>query len=206
MRVTCVSFCLVVSLCVILCGCAAHSPSSLAKAVRPAEIVGKDWIALGQPGVEHRELERFVGEWDVRISSRSAPAQSPEVSQGRSSISWVLDNRFIEEHFSGAIAGASYTGRGFFGYENATRRYLNVWIESLATGVTVSYGTYDPEAGVFHFEGSLYDPLLGRLKLIKTRVSSLSKDEFTMAMLESTSAGEEFVAFELRYRRVGNPA
>jgi hypothetical protein len=72
--------------------------------------------------------------------------------------------------------------------------------------VTVSYGTYDPDAGVFHFEGSLYDPLLGRLKLIKTRVSSLSKDEFTMSMLDNTSAGEEFVAFELRYRRVGNPA
>jgi hypothetical protein len=187
----------------LLCGCYAHSPSSLANAVRPQELAGKDWIELGQPGVEHRELDRFVGEWNVSISSRATPTQAPEVSQGRSNLVWVLDNRFIEEHFSGSIAGHSYMGRGFFGYENATRRYVNVWIESLATGVTLMYGSFDPAQQRFDFEGNVYEPLLGRLKAIKTRVSFISKDEFTMSMVEKTLAGDEFTSFELRYQRVG---
>lgn len=199
MRVILFSF-LVVCL---LCGCYAHSPSSMANAVQPQELGGKDWIQLGQPGPEHRELERFVGEWNVRISSRAAPTQEPEVSQGRSNLVWVLDNRFVEEHFTGSIASNSYTGRGFFGYEKATRRYVNMWIESLATGVTLMYGSFDAAQHIFYFEGNVYDPLLGRLKLIKTRVSFFSKDEFVMSMLEKTAAGEDFVSFELRYQRVG---
>lgn len=187
----------------LVCGCNSHSPSSLAHAIRPQELKAKDWIELGQPGTEHRELERFVGDWNVRISSRATPTQDPEVSQGRSNIAWVLDNRFIEEHFTGSVAGHSYTGCGFFGYEKATRRYVNVWLESLATGVTLMYGSFDATQFIFHFEGTVYDPLLGRQKLIKTRVSFVSKDEFTMSMFEKTPAGEEFVSFDLGYRRVG---
>jgi hypothetical protein len=192
---------MVTVLALLLCGCSPQSPASLANAVRPEELAGKDWIGLGQPGEEHRELERFIGEWKVRISSRGSPTQEPMVSEGQSRISWVLGDRFVEEHFSGVIAGERYTGRGFFGYENATRRYVNVWLESLATGVTLAYGVYGPKEGAFQFEGSVYDPLIGGLKAVVTRITFTSKDAFTMAMIEQTPTGQDFVSFELVYQR-----
>lgn len=185
----------------LLCGCAVRSPQSLEKAVRPQDLNVDSWIALGHPSEEHKELERFVGEWRVRIASRGDPTQSPLISEGSSSISWVLGNRFVEEYFSGKLAEQPYEGRGFFGFDNTTRRYVSVWMESVATGVVLAYGLYRPEEQTFDFEGTVYDPLLGRTKQATTKIHFVSPDEFTIAFIEQTSAGVEFAAFELAYQR-----
>ncbi len=184
-----------------LLGCSVRAPDSMHRAMQPRELTAQGWMALSQPGAAHKELERLVGEWRVSISLRSAPSQAPTVSAGRSKITWTLDNRFVEEEFIGELGGQRYQGRGFLGFDNATRRYVNVWFESLSTGATVTYGTYDSDKALFRFQGPVYDPALGRTKKVRIELQVNSADEFRLSFIERADSGVDFAAFESIYRR-----
>jgi hypothetical protein len=185
----------------VVAGCAVREPDTLTDAVRLSALSVDQWVALGEPGDAHKVLQTFVGEWDVAISSRSSVTAKPEVSSGRSHFSWVLQGRFIEERFSGEVAGKGYDGLGYFGFDNATKRYSSLWLESLSTSPTLSWGVYNPENQSFSFVADVYDPLRARLKRSYSRIVVTSQDSFSLSMMERSSEGEEFVAFELQYKR-----
>jgi hypothetical protein len=185
----------------LLVGCAVREPDALVDSVRLSSLSVDQWIALGQPAEEHKMLDVFVGEWDVTISSRPTISAKPELSAGQSQMAWILDGRFVEERFSGEIAGKAYEGRGHLGFDNTTRRYFSLWIESLSTAPTLSWGRYNPDEHSFSFVAEVYDPMRGGMKRSYSRIIVHSQNLFTQSMVERSPQGEEFEAFELIYRR-----
>jgi hypothetical protein len=182
-------------------GCSLTSSAGNVEGVNPDSLSEREWMALSKPGPSHRLLELFVGSWDAKLSFRSAPGGTAEVSRGQSTISWILGERFIKEEFDGEALGERFRGMSITGYDNAARRFSNVWIDSLNTALSTSYGKYIPEENRFDFVGEVYDPLRGGMKSTRSTMRIVSTNRYEFVMYDTAPNGLEYPALEIEYSR-----
>jgi hypothetical protein len=178
------------------CSTWGESDGVLARSLSPS-----DWAALSKPGASHKLLDVLAGEWDVKITFWSSPSSASSESSGRSSIAWILGNRFLEERFEGEAAGESFNGRGIMGYDNAARRFQSVWIDSLNTTIALAAGKFDADSGALKMQSKIYDPLLGGEKEVRSELKINSNDSYTFSMIDSSPEGYEFTSMKMEYRR-----
>jgi hypothetical protein len=181
-----------------LVGCAGRSADSPVSALG---LTPTEWASLSRPGPSHKLLAPFVGEWDVRMTFWSSPNAQPQTSVGSSTISWVLGGRFLQEQFKGATAGDSFEGMGIMGYDNATRTFNTLWIDSLNTTMAVASGRFFPEKNVFELTSELYDPLLSREKEVRSTLRFTSNDSYVFSMIDQSPEGKQFKSLEMEYTR-----
>jgi hypothetical protein len=60
---------------------------------------------------------------------------------------WLLSD------YQGQFAGQKHQGRGMDGYDQSRRKYVNVWVNSMRTSPTITYGTYDMESKTLTMAG-----------------------------------------------------
>ncbi len=184
----------------LLAGCAVRKGE---RGVRPEDLTPSEWAALSKPGESHKLLERFAGNWDVRITFWSSPDAAPQDSHGSSTLSWILGDRFLKEDFHGDVLGESYQGLGLMGYDAAARRFMTVWLDSLNTVIAVQQGSYSPESSTFELTGEIYDPLLGRNKKTRSEIKVISPDQYSVTMIDAAPNGAAFKSLEILYSRRG---
>jgi hypothetical protein len=171
------------------------------KGVSPSELTPSEWVAMSKPGPSHRLLDFFVGEWDATISFWNGAQGEPQVSRGKSTTEWILGKRFIKEDFSGELAGEKFQGLGIMGYDNGSRRFTTVWMESTGTALIISHGKYLPDANSFEFSAEVYDPLLGKTKTTRSIITISSHDRYRVEVMDQNSKGESYKSFEAVYTR-----
>jgi hypothetical protein len=189
-------------LALFISACAVQLKSGERDGVQAIGLTPEDWTALSKPGSSHRLLESFVGEWDVELTFWSDPDSAGESSLGHSQISWILGKRFLQEQFSGTLAGADYRGMGIMGYDNAAKRFKTVWADSLNTALTTSSGRFSPDGKTVDLESEVYDPLVSGLKVVQSKLQIESADSYTFFMTDTSPEGKKFKSLEMRYRRV----
>ena len=100
------------------------------------------WMKAATPGPHHARLQKSVGDWKTMVKVWHG-AGEPQVSEGKSTIKSILGGRYVEEHFEGMAMGQPFTGRGISGYDNVTKRYTSLWMDSMSTSILFFEGTYD---------------------------------------------------------------
>lgn len=181
--------------------CAARLGAGDRDGVSAVGLTPGEWAALSKPGPSHRLLESFVGEWDVKLTFWSEPKSHGQSSIGHSQISWVLGNRFLQEQFSGTIAGEQYRGIGIMGYDNGSRRFKTVWADSLNTALTTSSGRFYPDTNTLVLESEVYDPLVSGVKTVQSKLQIESPNSYTFVMTDTSPEGKQFTSLEMRYQR-----
>lgn len=157
---------------------------------------------FGTPGPEHKNLEPLVGQWDVTVKMFEKPGESPKVSKGTSNTQWMLDKRYIGEHFKGNIEGMSFEGMGLTGYDRYGKKYVGMWVDSMSTGFMTTKGTYDAKTKTFTFEYVHDDPYMGKKMKCRDVVRILGNDEHVSEMYRAPfGGGDEFKIMEIRYVR-----
>ncbi len=185
----------------LLSGCSLRTKTVELNGVNATSLSEREWMALSKPGPSHRLLELFVGTWDAKITFRGGLDGKPEVSRGTSTVSWILGDRFIKEDFEGEALGERFLGLGITGYDNAARRFTNVWIDSLNTALATSYGKYLPDDNRFDFVGEIYDPLRGGMKSTRSTMRIISSNRYEFVMYDEAPNGMEYRALEIEYSR-----
>ena len=84
-----------------------------------------------------------------------APGAEPTVSKGKATNRMILDGRYLEGEYEGEMEGKPFTGRGLTGYDNMAKKYVNVWIDSMSTGLAMSEGHCDKDGTVFTYTGEM---------------------------------------------------
>jgi hypothetical protein len=94
------------------------SPEALLKALAEA----------GKPGVEHKKLEPFVGQWTFTMKLWTDPEQAPAELKGTIERKWIMDGRFVQETARGECAqsGKTFEGMGLLGYDAAQKKFTAV--------------------------------------------------------------------------------
>jgi len=133
----------------------------------------------GVPGMHHRFLNYFVGDWDVAVTM-THPGSPPMETQATASIAWDLDGRFLKESFEGEFMGQPFAGVSYIGYDNFKSRYVSIWMDSMSTGMTTSTGYQSLDGTELTFFGEMDEPALDlHDRTVKTITRAETQDRWT---------------------------
>lgn len=100
------------------------------------------------PGPEHAKLKSLAGSWDVKVTFWMDPKAKPEEVTGKTEFKSVLGDRYLMQEFSGNMMGMPFSGIGLVGYNNALKKYEQVWVDNMSTGFITGSGTADKEGTI----------------------------------------------------------
>ena len=152
------------------------------------------------PGAPQKMLDAMAGEWNATVSMWETPGGKPAVEHGTSTNQWVLGNRYLAERFSGSFMGQPFSGIGYTGYDNVSKKYWSTWIDSMSTGVMTQTGT-TADGKTWSFSGSMNDPVSGKPMTTESRVIVADHDHHTMEMWMPGPNGKKFKSMEISYVR-----
>jgi hypothetical protein len=156
------------------------------------------WIEANQIGEHHRLLTPFVGRFDAEITNYMEGES--ETSTGRMVNTWMYEGRYLQQKYSGDMAGMSFEGMALWGYSNPDETYKSVWVDSMSTNLSYSAGWASEDGKTFTMIGSDKDPMSGEMVPFEDVIQVVSDDEHTFTRSE-TRAGEKAKSMEIRYTR-----
>ena len=169
-----------------------------------AEAMAK-FAELTTPGEHHAKLDAFVGSWDITMSSWMMPGAPPQVSTGTSEIAWILDGRYLQEHFQGTahmpgMEPQPYSGFGLRGYDNAKGEYTGLWADNMSTAAAHFTGQYDDETKTLTSVSQFDCPIQGPCSM-RITTTVISPDEFLTTGYMTVEGQEETKSMEIVYKR-----
>ena len=158
------------------------------------------YTKLGTPGAPHQTLASMAGSWAAKVKSWCEPGKPPMESAGYSEQKIVLGGRFLQHEFSGEMMGNSFSGIGFAGYDNHTKKYVSTWMDSMGTAILFFEGTASADGKTITQEARYDDPIRGPMKW--RSVSRIVDDNNHMFEMYSTDkSGKEEKMMEITYTR-----
>lgn len=154
------------------------------------------------PNENHKLLQQFVGEWDVKTKMWMAPGAPPEESTGTNVCKSEFEGRFVAGNFKGTVMGMPFEGRYVMGYNNNSKQNESVWFDSMSTGIWHSTGSASSDGKVFTMSGTYVEPD-GSKKATREVTTFKSPDMYVSEFFEKTGDGPENKVMELTYTRKG---
>lgn len=113
-------------------------------------------MEMGAPGEHHKAMAKSAGKWDIKMSMRMAPDAPWEVSEGSSKITMTMGGRYMVEQTTFNMMGMESKGMLVQGYDNLSKKYQTMWIDSWGTRMTLAEGT-EVKPGVIEYHGTMKD-------------------------------------------------
>ena len=184
-------------------GVAAAQDKTAEKKAQPPAMDEKAMMEMMQkaatPGDAHRKLEPMVGTFDAKVKMWMDPSKPAEESTGVSENTWVLGNRFIETKHSGTFMGQPFSGIGYTGYDNVSKKYVGTWMDTASTGVMTSTGAM--AGNVMTATATMSDPMTGKTSNATMKTTVTDKDHHTMEMWGPGPDGKNYRMMEITYTR-----
>jgi hypothetical protein len=166
----------------------------------PEELMKKAEEA-GKPGPEHKVLEDFAGSWNAEIKMWMEPGKDPVTSKGTAEVRWIMNERFIQEDFTGDFMGKPFKGLSLTGYDNLKKQYVSMWIDDMHTSLYTSLGDLSDDGKVITFAGKADCAITGEKDVeMKQVVRLIDKDKHVFEM-HDTRRGENSKVMEITYTR-----
>ncbi|MCH8005888.1 MAG: DUF1579 domain-containing protein [Planctomycetes bacterium] len=158
--------------------------------------------SYGTPGEPHARLVKKAGNWNIAVKMWHSPdMEVPEESTATSRIKAIMGGRYILEKVKGEAMGMPFEGLGISGYDNLTKKFIGVWVDTMSTGIIHSEGTPAQYGDIINFEGTHPDPLRGKYVKSRSVERTISDDKFIFTSYKTSDDGREFKGMELTYTR-----
>lgn len=163
-----------------------------------------DFAAMAATTEDHRRLDAFVGTFKGEVKMWMGPGDST-VSTGTMTNTFDLGGRFLHQAFTGDPSSdgplSSFEGRGYWGYNKATKQYEGFWIDSASTIMQTETGSVDASGKVWTMVGETTGPD-GNLIRKRSVITLQDDDHHLLEMYFGCPDGSESKAMEIRYERV----
>ena len=104
---------------------------------------------------EHRQLDFWVGSWDVAIRARSAPmADTWAEAKGTQRVEAVLGGCAIAEHFEASGPQQPWAGRSYSSWQPALGKWRQTWVDDQGSYLAFTGGVED---GTFVLYGEPFE-------------------------------------------------
>lgn len=114
-------------------------------------VFGQEGPAMPQPSQEHVWLQKFKGEWTTESKAKMAPDQPPMQCSGTLS-SRQLGEFWVLNEMKGEMYGAPMNGVQTIGYDDAKKKYVGTWVDSMTAFMWQYEGSVDPSGRVLTLE------------------------------------------------------
>jgi hypothetical protein len=156
--------------------------------------------AAAKPGEQHeRMVKMFEGEWTTHLKGKDMDGSTVE-SDGTASFKSLLGGRFLQQEVHGEYKKEPFTGYGWMGYDNNTKQFVGVWIDSMGTGIMSGTGQETEKGKAWSFKDTMTTPM-GPMTS-RDEIKVVSDKEFTYTMYMSFQPGApEAPMMEITYKR-----
>lgn len=178
----------------------ADEKAKSAKAAADEKAMMEAWTKYMTPGEPHKKLEAMAGTWDTSVKSWMQPGAPPTESKGTSVSTMVLGGRYLEQRFEGTFMDQPFTGIGYTGYDNASKKYVGTWMDSMSTGIMTSTGK-EEGAKKMSFAGEMDDFMTGKKAQYKQTVTFIDNDHHLFEMWGPDPTGKQYKVMEIHYTR-----
>jgi hypothetical protein len=161
------------------------------------------WATLheaARPGPMHRELARLAGSWQAE-GRYWLPSGKSVAAAAKIESTLLQDGRFLEARVSGTLQGEPYEGRGLLGFDTAAGEFVEIWLDSLATGIHRATGSCDTGCRIRTMTSQFVDPVWGRTMRSRSQVTWLGEESYRFEAWLAHEDGREFRQLEYTARR-----
>jgi hypothetical protein len=152
-----------------------------------------------KPGPEQARLKQFEGEWDATVKVTAEPGKPAMESKATLSSRMDVGGFWLLGNFKGEMLGQTFQGHSVQGYDQARKKYVGIWVDSMSQSIMNTEGSFDKDGKVYteHAESRNAE---GKLEKMKMTSEFKDKDHvvFTMYMI---SEGKEVPFMVIDYRR-----
>jgi hypothetical protein len=122
-----------------------------------------------KPGPEHEKFKEVTGAWDAKCE------MGDKEFKGSATFSVGLGGLWHFQAFTADFGGGKFEGKGASTYDPASKKYINIWIDSMSTTPMVSEGNYDKQGRLILKGKKSHDG-----KQIEVTMTTEFKDKNTM--------------------------
>ena len=191
---------LVVSVSVVRSEEKAAAPSAADK-----EQMAKMMMEMGKPGPEHERLKAYVGDWDADVSFNCPLDNSVQKSKGVMHIKPILGDRYVQMSYEGEMAGPDgktmmpFKGMGVSGFDKGKKKYTNVWLDEMSTGIMHTEGNYDGK--VLTCDGTVIEPMSGQPTKVREVITEIDDTHHKYELSMSGPDGKMMKIIEIMYTK-----
>ena len=149
-------------------------------------------------GPELSLLQKHVGDWDAAITVVPSPGAAPQASTGRLTGRLICGGRWLVTDFKNHTTG--FEGRGIYGYNPATKRYVGTWVDDMRTNLYVGEGDWDDAARTLTYHGTAALPN-GQSLAWREATETISATEQLFRVLFPQPDGSDFEMMRAVYRK-----
>lgn len=176
--------------------------TSTVPVLKPADAAAVDaWTQANKISENQIQLGLSMnGNWKTTSTVWMTPDAPAASSEGTAHFTSTMGGRFVEGTVDTKLFGLPYKGKQWFGFNNATKQFESVWIDSESTGIVTVNGTRDANGNII-WNGTTTNPVTGSKQAFKAKTSFPEKGKMTFEMWDTTSDGREFRSLEVQYVR-----
>lgn len=157
----------------------------------------KEWEAAATPGEEHQKLAAMEGNWTCKVEDFSTG--QPMTSEGTCKFTLLFGGRYLMQEFSSTMMGMEFKGMGLTGYNNMTKKFQEIWIDSMGTAIFFAQGERIAPDKV-ECKGKMDMPGMGQVDA-RTISTWIDKDHHVFEMYSPGMDGKEIMAVKITYTR-----
>ena len=157
-------------------------------------------VKYATPTKQHAELAKREGEWTADLKSWMEPGMPPEIMSGQASFKMIMGGRFLHQDYTSEFGGMPFEGAGLTAYDLIKKKYVNVWIDNMGTGIFFSEGKM--KNGVVTYKGEMPDVMQGKYIPARTIERDVDENTFVVAMYIQGPDGKDFMTMEITYKRI----
>jgi hypothetical protein len=155
-------------------------------------------VKAATPGPEHAKLKDMEGTWDADVKMYN-PDGTTSTSKGTMKAKMIMDGRVLQQHFDGEFMGQPFKGLALSGFDNTKKKYWNIWIDSMGTGLMMTEGT--EQDGKLVSTGEMTCPADGKPQSVREVHTCVDKDHHNFEMYSTMSGTPEMKCMEIAYTR-----
>lgn len=160
----------------------------------------KIWMDYMTPGPMHEMMAKHAGTWKMVSKMWMEPNSEPQVSEGTVDAEMILGGRYLKMIAKFPFMGMQTEGWMLQAYDNGKKEFINIWLDNMGTGVSVSIGKFDEASKSIVYNGKMYEPVSGKDTEYKSISRMISENEMIFEMF-SNYDGKEYKMMEINYTR-----
>lgn len=165
-------------------------------------------MEAGTPGEMHAWLAEGVGEWEGTTKMWMAPDTEPTVSECTSTVTTMLDGRFIQCEIAGDMPGMGpFNGFGVYGFDNVSQQFQSTWMDNCGTGMMTGTGELSSDKKTLTWTFTYNCPMTKKPTIMREVERRTSKDSMTLEMYGTPPhGGKEYKMMEITFTRKAETA
>ena len=159
-------------------------------------------MEAGTPGPMHEHLASAVGVWHGKSKMWMAPGTAAIESECTSTITSVMDGRFIQCEMEGSTPMGPFNGFGISGYDNVGQKFQSTWIDNCGTGIMFGTGDLSSDGKTMTWNYTYNCPITKKPTAFREVDRRTGKDSMVMEMFGTDpKSGKEYKMMEVAFTR-----